>query len=142
MKRINFLRTFLFLLTISCFQVTYAADGDSTAAAIKAANHWLVQLDAGEYGQTWEAASPFLKDMVTKTDWERQVGGLLSSYGAHEKRTLLNATHKTELPGAPDGHYVIIQYKSSFEKKTKAIETVTFMRCTDGAWRLAGYFIK
>jgi hypothetical protein len=46
------------------------------------------------------------------------------------------------LPGAPDGEYVVIQYRTSFENKNDAIETVTPMKDTDGTWRVSGYYVK
>jgi hypothetical protein len=48
----------------------------------------------------------------------------------------------TSLPGAPDGRYVVIQYKTSFENKSSATETVTPMLDRDQKWRVSGYFIK
>lgn len=50
--------------------------------------------------------------------------------------------YKTVMPGAPDGEYVIIQFKTSFENKKTAIETITPMMDKNGKWRVSGYFIK
>jgi hypothetical protein len=50
--------------------------------------------------------------------------------------------YETSLPGAPDGEYVVIVYKTQFKKKEKAYETITPMKDTDGEWRVSGYFIK
>ncbi len=46
------------------------------------------------------------------------------------------------LPGAPDGEYVVIRYRTEFENKMKAVETVTPMLEADGAWRVSGYYIR
>lgn len=48
----------------------------------------------------------------------------------------------TQLPGAPDGEYAVIQFETSFANKKSAIETVTPMKDPDGKWRVSGYFIK
>ena len=48
----------------------------------------------------------------------------------------------TELPGAPDGEYVVFQFDTQFERKRAAVETVTPMRDPDGSWRVSGYFIR
>ncbi len=48
----------------------------------------------------------------------------------------------SSLPGAPDGNYVVIQFKTTFEHKAQAVETVTPMLENDGVWRVTGYFIK
>jgi hypothetical protein len=48
----------------------------------------------------------------------------------------------TDLPGAPDGEYVVYQYKTSYKNKKKAIETITPMKEEDGVWKVSGYYIK
>ena len=57
-------------------------------------------------------------------------------------RCVDNARTVTELPGVPDGEYVVFQFNTAFEHKRAAIETVTPMRDTDGQWRVSGYFIR
>jgi len=55
---------------------------------------------------------------------------------------VISKKYMTSLPGAPDGEYVVIQYKTSFENKKDAVETVTPMKDEDGVWRVSGYYIK
>ena len=64
--------------------------------------------------------------------------------GAHGAAMAGNGKHfyTTNLPGAPDGEYVVIQYKTSFQNKASAIETVTPMRDPDGVYRVSGYYIR
>ena len=57
-------------------------------------------------------------------------------------RVLESKLYATELPGAPDGEYVVIQFTTSFANKRSAIETVTPRRHADGEWRVSGYYIK
>jgi hypothetical protein len=67
--------------------------------------------------------------------FRKPLGNLLS-------RKVKSAQPMTELPGAPDGQYVVMQFETSFANKKTAIETVTFMLDQDGQWKSAGYFIK
>ena len=39
-------------------------------------------------------------------------------------RSFLDAVYETELPGMPDGKYVVIRYQASFENKADAVETI------------------
>ena len=48
----------------------------------------------------------------------------------------------TDIPNAPDGEYVVIQFDTVFENKKEAIEKITPMLDPNGKWRVAGYFIK
>jgi uncharacterized protein DUF4019 len=62
--------------------------------------------------------------------------------GKNLSRVVKSKKYSTSLPGAPDGEYVMIQFKASFESKKSAIETVTPMLGEDGLWRVSGYYIK
>ena len=57
-------------------------------------------------------------------------------------REVASAEYTTKLPGAPDGEYVVIQYRTKFQNKADAIETVTPMRDQDGIFRVSGYYIR
>jgi hypothetical protein len=67
--------------------------------------------------------------------FRKPLGSLIS-------RKLKSAQPMTELPGAPDGQYVLMQFETSFTNKKSAVETVTFMLEKDGQWKSGGYFIK
>jgi hypothetical protein len=57
-------------------------------------------------------------------------------------RCSMTKQYATSLPGAPDGQYVVIQYKTAFENKKAGVETITPMLDKDKKWRVSGYFIK
>ena len=68
--------------------------------------------------------------------------GMRKPFGKNLSRQLKSAHYRTSLPGAPDGEYVVVQFKASFENKKSAIETVTPMLDKDGKWRVSGYYMK
>ena len=74
--------------------------------------------------------------------WTASLKGVRKPLGRLVSRKLQTAKHETALPGAPDGQYVVMQFRASFVNKKAAMETVTFMLDKDGNWRAAGYFIK
>ena len=109
--------------------------------AINVAKQWLLLVDAGSYGESWEKAAPFFKKAMSKEKWIETLNGYLPSYGKVKMREVISSKYYTELPGAPDGEYVVIQFKTSYENKQNTIETVTPMK-DDGNWKVSGYFIK
>jgi serine/threonine protein kinase len=119
---------------------TPPADADKTA--VSAAQNWLALIDAGNYSETWKEASAIFRGAVTEPGWENSMNIFRQPLGDLLSRKLKSAQHMTELPGAPDGQYVVMQFETSFANKKSAIETVTFMLEKDGQWRSAGYFIK
>jgi len=111
-------------------------------AAVTAAEQWLEMIDAGDYARSWEESAAFFRSMVSKEKWEKTAAAVRKPLGEMTFRKVKSARYMTELPGAPDGEYVVVQFKTSFQNKKKAIETVTPMLETDGVWRVSGYYIK
>jgi len=114
----------------------------SEAEAVKAAEAWLALVDAGQMAQSWEEAAPLFKQAVTKEQWLQALGSVRTPLGKVASRQLLSKQTMKSLPGAPAGTYVVIQYQTSFEKKSAAVETITPMLCDDGRFRMSGYFIR
>ena len=132
-------RVFCAILLISCMAFSQTA---AEKAAEDSASKWLGLVDAGDYAVSWDQAAQFFKNAVSKEDWRDKIKAVRGPLGKINSRKLKSATYKTTLPGAPDGQYVVIQYDSSFEHKTSAVETVTPMMDKDGQWRVSGYFIR
>ncbi len=115
---------------------------EAEKAALEAAGAWLELLDSGKYSESWEEAAGYVKALANKENWQKTFQGVRQPLGKMVSRELKSTSYTTSAPGAPDGQYVIIQYKTSFENKASAIETVTPMLDKDGRWRVSGYYIK
>lgn len=112
------------------------------ALAVQSAGEWLVRVDDGDYGGSWEEAAAHFQSAVTRESWEQTIGAVRRPLGPVVSRKLKSKTYATSLPGAPDGEYVVIQYHTVFENKQRSVETVTPMRASDGKWRVSGYYVK
>jgi hypothetical protein len=112
------------------------------AAAEQVARRWLAMVDNGDYGGSWHAASGYFRRAIDNERWRQTLAGVRGPLGAVVSRTLKARTYATELPGAPDGEYVVIQFDTTFQNKRSSVETVTPMLDQDGVWRVSGYFIK
>ena len=110
--------------------------------AVVAAKEWLVKLDNKKYVETWNEAGDLLKNVVTKEEWEKSISAPREMLGSVEKRIVKSTEYKTELAGAPDGEYVVIEFETSFQNKKSAIETVTPYKGKDEEWRVVGYYIR
>src|SRR5579875_1689341 len=120
-----------------------AADAQQPeAAAEAAAQSWLNLVDSGKYAASWDEAAEYFKSKITKSQWEEMLGTARTPLGGVRSRKLARAEHVTELPNAPKGDYVVIQYSTSFANLPSAIETVVPMLDKDGKWRVSGYFLK
>jgi hypothetical protein len=127
--------SFLALCMSACSQ-------DKKTAAEGAASDWLKLVDAGNYAQSWDDADAALKSNIAKEQWQELLTRNRAPLGAPISRRLTSAEYTTQLPGAPDGQYVVIQYASNFEHNGSVIETVTPALDKDGKWRVCLYVVK
>jgi len=125
-----------------CLSDNSMASDDKTGKAIEAAKKWVELIDQGKYGESWETAAEYFKNAAAKERWEQMLNGVRKPLGRLVSRDLKSKTYQKSLPGAPDGEYVVIQFRTSFENKKSAIETITPMLDGDGQWRVSGYYIK
>jgi hypothetical protein len=132
------------LIAISCVLSTGLAKADSAAvkAATEATLTWVSRLDTTQYDTTWSTAAALFKNAVSLNQWTQSISAVRSPLGKPLDRQLQSAEFKTSLPGAPDGQYVVIQFRTRFEHKKDATETIVPMLDKDGQWRVSGYFIR
>ena len=123
-------------------QPAATANAAAEQAATAAAQKWLAEIDNGQYAQSWQDASVFFQNAVPEEKWESALNAVRKPLGNLVSRNLQSAQYATQLPGAPDGKYVVMQFEASFANKKSAIETVTFMLEKDGQWKSSGYYIK
>jgi hypothetical protein len=130
----------LAFLYLSCLSVF--ADQTKKEAALIAAENWLALVDGENYAGSWQNAAAYFKRAVSENQWTQSMTAFRRPLGKVLSRTLTSENYTKTMPGAPDGEYVVIQYRTSFEHKAASIETVTPMLDTDGIWRVSGYYIK
>jgi hypothetical protein len=140
MKKVCSLEFFTLVFFSLICTISYAADAEKDA--LKAAQEWLILIDANNYGKSWDEASELFKKSVKKENWEQSIKAVRPAMGNLISRNIMSTKYATALPGAPDGEYVVIQFSTSFANKKAAVETVTPMKDPDGKWRVSGYYIR
>jgi hypothetical protein len=118
-----------------------AQDPRATAAQ-KQARNWLELTDRGDALASWSAAGKKFQNAISADKWADSLNQVRPPLGALLERTMLSTELTTSFPGAPDGDYVLLVFRSSFAKKIDSRESVTLEREADGAWRVIGYFIR
>jgi hypothetical protein len=111
-------------------------------AVVKTAIEWLELVDTGDYGAGWERAATVLRGAVSKGRFVASLAPVRDPLGSVVSRKLKSTHFATELPGVPDGEYLVIQFDTEFANKRSSVETVTPMLDTDGSWRVSGYYIR
>ena len=130
----------LIILLIPTF--IFSQNKKENKKAQMAATNWLVQIDKGEYLESWDNAAQYFQNQILQDRWSAALKASRGPLGNSTSRNINSSEFKSELPGAPDGNYYIFTYNSSFENKASAIETITLTKGIDGKWRAVGYYIK
>ena len=125
--------------------VTMPAGDSSNAfrelAARAAGEKWLALLDRGEYSKAWDDCAQLFRQRVPREQWVDSLPTTRAPFGAMKTRNVETAGYKSSLPGAPDGQYVTVRYRTNFENKENAEEVIT-LAFEDGLWRPTGYFVR
>ncbi len=136
-------RLLIMVVFLVCNAMSPALAGSADEKAVVAsARAWLSLIDAGHYAESWQQASAYFQGAISQEAWQASLTGVRKPLGRLLARTAAKTNETRQLPGAPDGAYLVMRFTTSFKNKRAAIETVTFMREKDGTWRAAGYFIR
>ena len=122
--------------------VATATNLQNATAAMAAAEKWLALMDAGDFSDSWRQASDLFRNGGVESAWKEAMNTDRKPLGRLVSRQLISSQPMTQLPGAPDGQYVVMLFQTSFAEKKSAVETVTFDLEKDGQWKSCGYFIK
>ena len=111
--------------------------------AVAVANKWLSVFDAGNYAQAYAMFPARVRsagDAVEK-QWVGSQRAKRTPLGRTLSRQFVEAYFARTLPGAPDGYYELLMYKTSFQHKAQATEGVTLTK-ESGHWQVSGYHFR
>lgn len=91
----------------------------------------LALLDKGQYEEAWFSMSEMFREFNEKTGWEKTQQTIRDAYGALLARQVNRTSFRQTYKNSPDGQYVIIQFKTVFQHKASAVETIV-LDCNQG----------
>jgi hypothetical protein len=103
-----------------------------------AALQWLELVDAGEYTNAYRAEPDRLRASTTYAQFVRSMKGRRVPFGRVLSRKFIGAAFTRKLTGSPDGRYVSILFRTSFENKKSAAERV-ILEEESGTWHVVDY---
>jgi hypothetical protein len=143
--------TVVLAMVSACSPSPMAEDDDASTSAVaegldpavlEAAETWLAMVDADDYQGSWEATGALFREEVSPEQWHESMTQVREDMGAVTERRLHEHTLETIMPGVPEGEYMMLEYRSVFEKQPQGAELVVCMKDEDGAWRVVGYFLQ
>jgi len=140
--KINSVRNIFLGFIVACALlpgIVTATDEAAEKTVIKAVEQWIALIDAGDYAAGWSAASSHFKTAVTRAQWQDLLRPDRPRLGNVISRTVKTVTFAAKIPGMPNGEYVIVRFKTSFQNMKYAVEIVTATIDADRRWRVLGY---
>lgn len=135
------LRIMIFAVLVAAVLLTAAAAGRD-GMAVAASKRWIALVDSGKYGESWDGAASFFRSSIGRGDWDALLRTVREPLGRVLSRRIREADCEADLPGMPDGKYVLIAFETACERHRAAVETLLAVREGDGLWRVAGYCIQ
>ncbi|HYU32219.1 MAG TPA: DUF4019 domain-containing protein [Thermoanaerobaculia bacterium] len=111
--------------------------------AVTGAREWLALADSGQFGATWDQAGQLFQKSTPREKWEASLSAARKSYGNLERRNLKTVVVTENLPGAPQGKYVVTTFETKFAQAPAAtIEVITSYLEASDQWKVVGYNVK
>jgi hypothetical protein len=126
---------------LSAQQVSADPHTAEEQAAERQALGFLGYLDNGRFADSYAYTGMLIRSQLDREVFASQVEKARTGTGALQARELIDAGYSTTVPGAPEGQYVVLHYRSSFANRPDTVETLT-LAMAKGYWRVDGWYIK
>jgi hypothetical protein len=117
-------------------------DSAQVALASRSAQDWLALVDRKMYSASWDSASAYFQQTVTREQWTEAVLRARTQFEPFGARELVGSRYAASLPNAPAGEFIVLQFETDVSGDRQVSEIVVEMRQPDGRWRPAGYFVR
>jgi hypothetical protein len=119
-----------------------AAQDPQINEAHRAALEWLTVVDADNSTASYAAAGSKFRTAMTQEKWAGAMGAARTQFGKTQRRTFAGAQKADAMPNKPPGDFVMLLFRSGFEKRDTVMETLTMEKEPDGKWRVIGYSLR
>ena len=132
-----------FLVVFTFVPMCIAAEQEEEIALAQIlSERWINIVDEGQYSESWDLFASLFQERVSRPDWIDELTELRASVGGLKSRTIIGVRYALDLPQAPPGEYVVVQYDSEFELHGAVLETILSLKTPNNGWRIAGYYLE
>ena len=114
------------------------ADPDEVKSALKSAEEWVHQIDAGNFDTSYDQGCLAFHNKVTHDQWVTILKAMQPSFGSLVSRKLASYDYEPDGFEGLQGECMVIKYNTAFAKVPTDLEVVVMKR-EGGVWRGAGY---
>ncbi|HTP98155.1 MAG TPA: DUF4019 domain-containing protein [Casimicrobiaceae bacterium] len=110
--------------------------------AQEAAREWLAIQDTNDAVASYNAAAKRFHDSMPVDQWAQAMSKAHAQFGPVQTRALIGTQAPAPGPDVPPGEFVVVVFRTEFEKRQTGSETLTLERESDGKWRVVGYLMR
>lgn len=110
--------------------------------SLDAAKQWLELVDKEDYSKSWQTGSLTFKLTISEQHWNQLMKAIREPLGSVISREPLEQRPAANPKGLPLGEYMVVFFKTQFQKKENAHELVTLVQESDGNWRVLTYQVQ
>ncbi len=137
------MRVFNVLFAAIAMMIALACSSAFAQDDPKPGDDFIKLIDAKQYAQSWDVASDYFKQSVSRSDWVGQVRKAREPLGNVVVRSMKKSEPQKNPPGAPPGDYLLLTFDTKFaDSEPSRTETLPLIKGADGRWRAVGYFIR
>ncbi len=118
------------------------AQNPQITEAQAASRAWLALADANDAVASYNAAAKRFHDTMSVDQWTVALTQARTQFGAVKHRTMLGAQPPNPGKDVPPGEFMIVVFRTEFDKRVQGTETLTLERESDGKWRVVGYLMR
>ena len=112
----------------------------TSPSADQTALEWLRLEDRQQWAECWREASTRFRSAVSEAGFVSAAQNVREPLGAVSSRRLVTVTPAGTPPGLPPGEYMNVVFRTDFERKKSATETVS-LALEGSDWKVIGYHI-
>jgi hypothetical protein len=109
------------------------------SAAQRAAQRWFDLLRDANYNASWEQASSYFREHVSREQWSVNAERLERQFHRADLRKLVEARWLQDEPPLPHAEYVVLRWLTVIDEFRQVGERVIMSHEPDGSWRPATY---
>ena len=133
----------LIIIFISAISIYSASAQKYTEIYINDANKvglsWLNDVNNKKYENAYQLLSRKVKERYKQETWISLIANLMLEFGDLEGRTILQKEFQSQVKGAEDGFYVLIEYSSQYKNTKEHTEYLLLKQNDKAKWKIFDY---
>jgi len=137
MKKLHLIILFFTISLFSSYAQIYKEKYLKDASKI--ALSWLNDINHSSYESAYNGLAQENKNQYPKEVWIKLINELMLEFGKLNSRTIISKNFKSSLEGIEDGFYVLLEFKSDYQKTKNHKEFIILKQNDQTDWVILDY---